>query len=101
MKFIFLEVNSKDHYYACSHRHCKRTNRHYNKFVDWGYYSTTNGECKFCMDKCSSDPKCGGVVCGELDYCSWWALGKCTTYKEKADKGYKNLKLKTCIKTYR
>ena len=53
------------------------------------------------MDKCSSDPNCGGIECGELDDCSWWAVGKCTTYKEKADKGYKDLKQKTCIKTFR
>ena len=39
--------------------------------IDWGYYSTTNGNCSLFMDTCSKNSDCEAVECGEV-YCSWW-----------------------------
>ena len=78
--------------YICENRHCSWWN--YVRGEDWDYYSKTNGDCNICQNKCSKDPNCGGVECGDtLNYCSWWKRGKCAKSSEKT---YTDNKLETC-----
>ena len=80
--------------YTCSNRHCYWSN--YKKDEDWGYYSRTNGDCSFCQDKCTKDATCGGVECGgNVNYCSWWKIGKCSKAQEKSTEHTRH---KTCMK---
>ena len=48
----------------------------YEKYVDWDYYSKTNGDCTSCKNLCNLDLNCGGVECGG-GWCSWWKVGSC------------------------
>ena len=43
---------------------------------EWGYYSKTIGDCKWCTEQCTADPNCDAVECGS-GYCSWWKTGTC------------------------
>ena len=49
--------------------------------VDWGYYSTKDGDCNKCMYKCSKVQDCEAVECGGT-YCKWWKNGKCDEKNE-------------------
>ena len=51
------------------------------KDIDWGYYSTKDGDCSKCMYLCSKDQDCETVECGG-NYCKWWKNGKCDDEKE-------------------
>ena len=51
------------------------------KNIDWGYYSTANGNCSFCVETCGKNVDCEAVECGG-DYCSWWKNGKCKEVHE-------------------
>ena len=62
--------------------------------TDWGYYSSTNGECLTCKERCSNDLKCGGIECNR-GYCTWWKKGRCYTDHERTDD---NANVLTCLK---
>ena len=80
--------------YKCSDRHCYWNK--YKKNIDWGYYSASNGNCSFCKNECSKDSDCGAVECGgNINYCSWWKIGKCATEEERA---VEHTRHKTCTK---
>ena len=66
--------------YKCDTNACKWGN--YKKSIDWGYYSKTDDDCVKCQRKCTLDPNCGAVECGE-GYCSWWKSGKCRSLSER------------------
>ena len=73
-----------DEEYVCGNRHCLWEN--YKKNEDWGYYSKSNNDCKFCQEQCNNDSNCGGVECGgNVNYCSWWKHGICVTESEKTE----------------
>ena len=61
--------------YYCANRACDWRNHQEN--VEWGYYSKTSGNCKYCKIKCSQDVNCGAIECGS-DYCAWWKRSSCT-----------------------
>ena len=74
---IFLfSANKKVHSeaYGCSYRGCSWNSG--TQGIDWDYYSTTNGNCTYCMNECDNDQSCEGVECGG-EHCSWWKNGKC------------------------
>ena len=62
--------------HACEDIGCNWSD--YIENQDWGYYSTTEGDCEPCQDKCDQDQNCGAVECGD-GYCSWWKVGTCST----------------------
>ena len=78
--------------YVCSNMACPWNN--YAQNTDWGYYSTTNGDCAFCKGQCSSVSTCGGIEC-DYGYCTWWKKGKCATDQERTDH---NADVITCLK---
>ena len=73
--FLFI-ANKRVHSeaYGCSYKGCDWDTGKQGK--DWDYYSTTNGNCTYCMNECDQDTTCEGVECGG-DHCSWWKNGKC------------------------
>ena len=75
--------------YRCNNNSCTWNN--YKKNTDWGFYSKEDDDCERCRMKCSLDPICSAVECGE-GYCSWWKVGNCRSSSEK--NGYAN----TCYK---
>ena len=62
--------------------------------IEWGHYSTTNGNCSFCMETCSKNADCEAVECGG-SYCSWWKNEKCNEVHELTSSEEGSL---TCIK---
>ena len=67
---IFLfSANKKVHSeaYGCSYRGCSWNSG--TQGIDWDYYSTTNGNCTYCMRECDKEEKCEGVECGG-EHCS-------------------------------
>ena len=65
--------------YECINKRCDWATGVEN--IDWGYYSTTNGNCGICKKSCSKNVSCEAVECGE-SYCSWWKNGKCNEEHE-------------------
>ena len=72
--FLISEGLLRSDSYKCSMRGCNWDTS--IKDIDWGYYSTTNGNCSLCMKICDIDTACEGVECGG-SHCSWWKNGKC------------------------
>ena len=79
--------------YECINRRCDRASGVEN--IDWGYYSTTNGNCQFCKYSCSNNVNCEAVEC-DASYCSWWKNGKCNEAKELTQES--NEGVLTCLK---
>ena len=69
---------------------CRKTNCLRDKYIkdtDWGYYSTTNGNCADCKKMCRNDSNCGGIECGlwpDSGHCIWWKEGKCQRVQEQS-----------------
>jgi len=80
--------------YRCSNKSCTWNN--YKKHSDWDFYSKEDDDCERCRMKCSIDPMCSAVECGE-GYCSWWKVGNCRSSSEK--NGYANTCYKQACKT--
>ena len=57
--------------YGCSYKGCDWSTG--VQGTDWDYYSTTNGNCTYCMNECDKDKTCEGVECGG-SHCSWWKM---------------------------
>ena len=69
--------------YSCISEHCDRDR--YEQYIDWGYYSKTNGDCTYCKGLCTDDIDCGGVECKlntKNHHCIWWKVGKCSSPSE-------------------
>ena len=66
----------------------------YTENTDWGYYSSTNGDCSSCRERCNNDVNCGGIECDDGD-CSWWKKGSCHTNDVLGNCA----KATTCLKT--
>ena len=79
--------------YKCFYKACSWETSVRN--IDWGYYSTENGNCSLCMDTCDKNLSCEAVECGD-NYCSWWKNGKCNDVYELSDLNYGIVR--TCIK---
>ena len=89
--------------FKCEHKGCNWKN--YQIHDDWGIYTKGNKEtvnCAKCQVLCANDPNCGAVECDEdktgVAYCSWWALGKCSTESER---NTNNASFFTCYKQFR
>ena len=94
LSFRIVILSNLDSQYRCGNKHCLWAN--YNEGVDWGYYSRNNSDCVFCHEKCKTDLNCGAVECGgNINYCSWWKIGKCVTELEQTVTTDEYL---TCIK---
>ena len=79
--------------YGCSYKGCDWSTG--VQGTDWDYYSTTNGNCTYCMNECDKDKTCEGVECGG-SHCSWWKNGKCNNANQlKVSADYNVL---TCLK---
>ena len=79
--------------YGCSYKGCDWSTG--VQGTDWDYYSTTNGNCTYCMNECDKDKTCEGVECGG-SHCSWWKNGKCDEAHEHTLPS--NGKDKMCVK---
>ena len=78
----------------CSYKGCNWSTG--EEGTDWGYFSTTNGDCTYCTNECDKDETCEGVECGG-SHCSWWKNGKCDeTYEHTLPSNGID---KMCVKT--
>ena len=92
-KYILSGHQATTERYECSFDMCLWDDE--AEGVDWGYFSTTNGDCTYCKNECDKEETCEAIECGG-GYCSWWKNGKCDEAHEHD--GAPEEGLKTCIK---